>query len=54
MKWIADEEERARLDKEREKGRRRSSVEKIKGVFGKGKGRVYTEEAEPVAQHADT
>jgi len=34
--WITDVEERVRLDKVRENGRRRSSVDKIKGVFGKG------------------
>jgi len=34
--WITDVEERARLDEVRMNGRRRSSVEKIKGVFGKG------------------
>ena len=33
--WITDAEERARLDKAREKGRRRSSVDIVKGVFGK-------------------
>jgi len=34
--WITDVEERARLDEVGENGRRRSSVDKIKGVFGKG------------------
>jgi len=34
--WVTDVEERARLDEVRENGRRRSSVDKIKGVFGKG------------------
>jgi len=38
--WIADVEERDRLDEIREKGRRRSSVEMIKGVFGEEKGKV--------------
>ena len=41
--WIADAEERAWLDKVKEKGSRSSSVEKVRGVFGKGKGRVYAE-----------
>ena len=41
--WITDAEERARLDEEREKGRRRSSVEILRGVFGKEKGKVYAE-----------
>jgi len=47
--WITDVEERARLDEVREKGRRRSSVEMIKGVFGKEMGKVYVEGVEPVA-----
>ena len=34
--WIADVEERDRLDEIREKGRRRSSVEMIYGVLGMG------------------
>ena len=48
--WITDVEERVRLDKVREKGRRRSSVDKIQGVFGKGEeeGRGGTR-VEPVA-----
>jgi len=47
--WITDAEERARLDTERKKGRRRSSVERIKGVFRKEKGKVYAEGVDPVA-----
>ena len=47
--WITDAEERAALDKVREKGRRRSSVEMVKGVFGNAKGRVYAEGVEPEA-----
>jgi len=48
--WITDVEERARLDKVREKGRRRSSVDKIKGVFGKGEEEVRGgTRVEPVA-----
>ena len=48
--WITDVEERARLDKVRENGRRRSSVEKIKGVFGKGEEEVRRgTTVEPVA-----
>jgi len=41
--WIDDAEERARLDKVREKGRRRSVVGRAasKGLFGRGRGRVY-------------
>jgi len=46
--WIADAEARARLDEVREKGRRRSSVEMVRGVFGKEKGKVYAERLEPV------
>ena len=48
--WITDVEERVRLDKVREKGRRRSSVDKIQGVFGMGEeeGRGGTR-VEPVA-----
>ena len=41
--WIEDVEERARLDELREKGARRSSAEKVRGLFGKGKGKVYAE-----------
>jgi len=41
--WILDVGERARLDELREKGRRRSSVEMVRHVFGKGKRRVYAE-----------
>jgi len=47
--WITDVEERARLEEAREKGRRRSSVEIVRGVFGTGKGKVYAEGAEPEA-----
>jgi len=47
--WITDVEERARLDKVREGGRRRSSVEKIKGVFGKGEEVRGGARVEPVA-----
>jgi len=47
--WITDVEERARLDKVREKGRRRSSVEMLRNVFGKVKGKVYAEGVEEVA-----
>jgi len=48
--WITDVEERARLDKVRERGRRRSSVEKIEGVFGKGEEEVRGgARVEPVA-----
>jgi len=48
--WITDVEERARLDKVREKGRERSSVEKIKGVFAKGEEEVRVGgRVEPVA-----
>ena len=36
--WIDDAEERARLEQVRETGRRRSSVEMVGGVFGKGGG----------------
>ena len=36
--WIDDAEERVRLEQVRETGRRRSSVEMVRGVFGKGKG----------------
>jgi len=51
--WIDDAEERARLDKVSENGRRRSSVEMVKGVFGEGKGRVYAEGVEAVAREGD-
>ena len=48
--WITDVEERARLDKARERGRRRSSVDKIKEVFGKGEEEVRgSTRVEPVA-----
>jgi len=47
--WITDVEERARLDNVREKGRRRINVEMVRSVFGKEKGKVYVEGAEPVA-----
>jgi len=47
--WISDLEERARMDTVRASGRRRSSVEMVRGVFGKGKGKVYVEGVEPVA-----
>ena len=46
---IADAEERARLDKVSEKGRQRSSVELVRGVFGTGKRKVYAEGVEPAA-----
>ena len=46
---IADAEERARLDKVSEKGRQRSSVELVRGVFGSGKRKVYAEGVEPAA-----
>ena len=46
--WIADAEERARLDKEKVSGRR-SSVKMVRGVFWKGKGKVYAETVEVVA-----
>ena len=38
--WITDVEETARLDKVRENGRRRSSVEMVKGMLGKGEEEV--------------
>jgi len=47
--WITDVEEISRLDKEREKGVRRSSVEMIKGVLGERNGRVYAEGVEIVS-----
>ena len=37
--WIEDAEESARLDEARKKGRRRSSVEMAKLMFGRGEGR---------------
>jgi len=40
--WVEDAEERARLDKEREKGRRRKSVELVNGML-EGKARVCAE-----------
>jgi len=47
--WIADVEERARLDKD--KGRRRSSVEIVRGLFGaKARATVYADGVEPVAR----
>ena len=48
--WIVDVEERARLDDVREKGRRRSSVEMVKGMFWKGEAEVRAgARVEPVA-----
>ena len=47
--WITDAEERAKLDKVTESGRLRGSAEMLKGLFGKGKGRVYAEGVESVA-----
>jgi len=48
--WITDVKERARLDEVRAKVRRRSSVEKIIGVFGKGEEEVRGgARVEPVA-----
>jgi len=47
--WITDVEERARLDEVREKGRRRSSLEMVRGVFRKEKGKVYATGVEVAA-----
>jgi len=48
--WITNVEERVRLDKARENGRRRSSFEKIKGVLGNGEEEVRGgTRVEPVA-----
>ena len=48
--WITDVEERARLDKVRERGRRRSSVAVVKGMFGKREEEVRVgARVEPVA-----
>jgi len=48
--WITDVEERARLDAVREEGRRRSSVEVVKGMFGKREEEVRVgARVEPVA-----